>query len=97
MTIDHRQLALDHAEVAEESTSLFVMQKETRLAQIHATLAVAEQARIANLLKSLSRVMPDEVIPDDGLPFSSGQTVDQEKRDARIASTLTAIREGLGI
>ena len=83
MTIDHRQLALDHAEVAEESTSLFVMQKETRLAQIHATLAVAEQARIANLITAVvARTMSSDYVIGT---FNEADNVS------------AAIREGLGI
>ena len=50
MTIDHRQLALEHVEDAVTVNGLYLMQKAIGLAQVHATLAVAEQARIANLI-----------------------------------------------
>jgi len=54
MTIDHKQLALTALEKSSESIFGEINDREVARAQVHATLAVAEQARIANLLTALN-------------------------------------------
>jgi len=46
---DHTEAALEQIEVATTATGLFIMQRATALAQVHATLAVA------NAIKDLER------------------------------------------
>jgi hypothetical protein len=43
MTIDHTEAALEQIEIATNATGLFIMNRATALAQVHATLALAKQ------------------------------------------------------
>ena len=81
--IDHRAEALEHVEDAVTVNGLYLMQKAIGLAQVHATLAVAEQARIANLI-ALYRLSEE-----DAMDFA--------RQGVSFPQVSLAIREGLGI
>jgi len=82
MTIDHRSAARDHLNLAKNANSLS-KDREIATAQVHATLALAEQARIANLIAvGTARI----------------EAYDYLITSPQEASTVkAAIREGLGI
>jgi hypothetical protein len=54
MTIDHTKVALDLLSTANDMSFSELKDRLTATAQVHATLAAAEQARIANLLAVLN-------------------------------------------
>jgi hypothetical protein len=91
MTIDHTAKALEYLDVAANTHDLQLKQIALTNAQVHATLAVDKQARIANLFAALS----SHPLTDEGWYSSASATV-----IARIEARneiRAAIREGLGI
>lgn len=90
--VDHVAKALEQAEIGEYANGLFNMQRATRLAQIHATLAVEKQARIANLIEMLHKAQNLQL--EGWMTQTDPAVVERIKERNTIR---TAIREGLGI
>ena len=90
MTIDHKKVALDLLSTATDMSFAFPDLKDhlVATAQVHATLAVAEQARIRNLFLSLGYVFGERPENETGL-----ESVRRER--AEMTGRLAAIREGL--
>ncbi|MBG9885322.1 hypothetical protein ABE10_01710 [Bacillus toyonensis] len=85
--IDHAAEALISVRAAHRAETKGEAQLFMTQAGVHATLALVEQQRIANLIALWS--MPNESKP--GFIQASGLTGDQDEQAARM------IREGLGL
>lgn len=90
--VDHVAKALAQAEIAENANGLFNMQRAARLAEIHATLAVAEQARLANLIAVLNG--DDDLRPQGWMTNTNEAVVERIKERNRLRA---GIRDGLGL